>query len=74
MEVVDEVVEVEVEVEAAVEEAAEVEEVEVVAVETTMTMMTRTTYLRPHLRPSRDPPDVDGESTGSSTTPRCNNN
>ena len=51
-----------------VEEVVEVVAVEVV-VGTTMTTMT------PHLRPSRDPPGADvGEPTGSSTTPRCNNN
>ena len=66
MGVVDEVVEV---VAVEVVEVEVVEEAEV-AVETTM-MMT------PHLRPSRDPPDADvgdDEPTGSSTTPRCNNN
>ena len=54
----------------AVDEVVEVVAVEV-AVETTMTTTT------PHPRPSRDPPDADvgdNEPTGSSTTPRCNNN
>ena len=79
MEVVDEVVEVAAVAMEEVGAAVEVEEAEVVVAETTMTMMTRTTYLRPHLcphlRPSRDPPDaVDDEPIGSSTMPRCNNN
>ena len=54
----------------AVDEVVEVVAVEV-AVETTMTTTT------PHPRPSRDPPDADvgdNEPTGSSATPRCNNN
>ena len=63
-------------VDEVVEVAVEEVEVEVVAVETTMTMMMMTT-MTPHPRPSRDPPDADvgdDEPTGSSTTPRCNNN
>ena len=63
----------------AVDEVVEVVAVEVVevAVDTTMTMMMTMTTTTPHPRPSRDPPDVDvvdDEPTGSSTTPRCNNN
>ena len=63
---------------ATVMGVVEVVEVEAAAAEvmtmtmTTMRMMTKT----PRLRPWRDRPDVDvgDEPTGSSTTPRCNNN
>ena len=69
----------------AVTEVVEVDEVEVeVEVEVvTMTMMTTktmTTKAAPHPLPSRVFPDAreyeidDDELTGSSTTPRCNNN
>ena len=57
----------------------EVVEVAVEAAEVTVMTTTMTTMMMmetPHLRPLRDPPDVDDddEPTGSSTMPRCNNN
>ena len=51
-----------------------VEEVVEAVVETTTTMTTR---VAPHPLPSQVHPDVDvgdDEPTGSSTTPKCNNN
>ena len=75
LEVVDEAVPA---VGMGVVEVVEVEAVEAVEAVEVMTMTTTmmTTTMTPQLRPWRGHPDVeDGEEpTGSSMTPRCNNN